>query len=112
MTHRNWFPISLHNDMNIFVHQNKMRGKSGANRASPAMSNAPQMTGTQVSHNAVTNGNAVAATAVAANASTQVMQQASVSPVSMSSSPAVSAPNKVISQSAPMQAITSMAQAK
>ncbi|KAK8720409.1 hypothetical protein OTU49_013341, partial [Cherax quadricarinatus] len=94
--------------------QNKVRGKSGTNRSSPAMSNAAQMTNTQVSHTTVVNANTMATTVVAANASTQVMQQTAVSPAPMSSSPAVtvSAANKVISQAAPMQAITSMAQAK
>lgn len=87
-----------------------MRGKSGANRT--PMGNAAQMTATQVSQNAgpVVGGGG---SAVTANAGTQVMQQQqTLNPSAISTAPTVSAANKVISQAASMQAITSMAQAK
>lgn len=90
-----------------------MRGKSGTNRASPAMGNATQMSAAaQMSHSAVANSNTMVATAVTANAGTQVMQPTSVSPAPMSNASSVSAPNKAITQSAPVQAITSISQTK
>lgn len=94
-------------------YQNKMRGKSGTSRASPAMGNATQMSSaTQMSHNAVANSNTMVATAVTANAGTQVMQQSSMSPVPMSNASSVSTANKAITQSASVQAITSISQTK
>ena len=77
------------------------------------MGNATQMSAAaQISHNAVANSNAMVATAVTANAGTQVMQPSSVSPTPMSNASTVSAPNKANSQSTSVQAITSISQTK
>ncbi|XP_063591581.1 polyhomeotic-like protein 2 isoform X3 [Penaeus indicus] len=92
--------------------QNKMRGKSGANRTSPAMAPTPQMTATQVNHSVAT-ANAVAVGT--ANTATQIMQQPTVSqaPMSTVTPTSITAPNKLNTQSAaPIQAISSMTQAK
>lgn len=77
------------------------------------MGNTTQMSATaQMSHNAVANSNTMVATAVTANAGTQVMQPSSVSPAPMSNASTVSAPSKSVTQSASVQAITSISQTK
>ncbi|XP_066951689.1 polyhomeotic-like protein 2 isoform X5 [Macrobrachium rosenbergii] len=99
--------------------QNKLRGKSGTNRTSPAIAGTTQIASAQVTQNTVAVAATVAAavtatpTAVAVNAGTQVMQQqAAVTPVTITNPPtAVSTQNK-ISQAPSMQVITNMTQTK
>ncbi|KAK7082126.1 hypothetical protein SK128_024753 [Halocaridina rubra] len=95
--------------------QNKMRGKNAANRTSPAMAGTAQLAAAaQASQTAVATA-IPTATAIAVNAGTQVIQQqAAITSVSIHNPGApITATNttKVVSQpTAPMQAITSMAQ--
>lgn len=76
------------------------------------MAATPQMTATQVNHSVAT---ASAVAVGTANTATQIMQQPTVSqaPMSTVTPTSITAPNKLNTQSAaPIQAISSMTQAK
>ncbi|XP_064082350.1 polyhomeotic-proximal chromatin protein-like isoform X3 [Macrobrachium nipponense] len=99
--------------------QNKLRGKSGTNRTSPAIAGTTQIASAQVAQNTVAVAATVAAavtatpTAVAVNAGTQVMQQqAAVTPVTVTNPPTTVSTQNKISQAPSMQVITNMTQTK
>ncbi|XP_068207549.1 polyhomeotic-like protein 2 [Palaemon carinicauda] len=99
--------------------QNKLRGKSGNNRTSPAIAGTPQIASAQVTQNTVAVAASVAAavsaapTAVAVNAGTQMMQQqTAMTPVTVTNPSNVASNQNKISQAPTMQVITNMTQTK